>query len=402
MHTRWGSASIAFFILLFGLGMYGLFTTALYEGEEGLEGAGGLILLLITPIILAIVAAIATGILARAVGRFSKLPGAPPAMTRARWILWIALLLWLLLIVVFPASATIQSDPDNPDGEPFPIGIITVLPVYMGLCLAVYTTGAAMIAWSERNRIETFMVIGLGWAAFGMFLILPAMVSSWNIGGGDVNWDQVIFWLRFGNLFPALLPWIIVLALNWVQGRSIALLEADMRGQTGEGAQVATTRADACPQCGGNLSVHPKTLEVFCAACGWGLASEEDGPIEVDAQPVTTPKTVPVQAEDMFVEQGTPSDPLPSPSPSLPPQQPDACTLCGGQLAALSMTQQVYCTSCGAGLPRAEKPTSPSVPPVEPAPPSAQPGTCTNCGASLTVHPRTQQVFCPACGAGLS
>ena len=42
-HTVWGSVAIAFLVLLFGAGMYTLFTVAIYEGD--IEGHSSLILL---------------------------------------------------------------------------------------------------------------------------------------------------------------------------------------------------------------------------------------------------------------------------------------------------------------------------------------------------------------------
>ena len=229
--TLMSSASIAFLILLFGAGMYTLFTIVIYEGEEQLEGegAGGLILLLITPLALAITGGIMTAILAKNVGRLAEQPGAPSGAPKAKLILWLSAALWFFLFIVFFIAilTTAEGGEEGSDGD-FPVGLLTILPVYMGLCLAVFTSGAALAAASEENRLESFLVLGLGWAAFVVFLILPALLSSWNIGSGNetIDWDSVIFWLRFGNLFPAVLPWLIVLALNWTHVRSIDILEA--------------------------------------------------------------------------------------------------------------------------------------------------------------------------------
>lgn len=216
------------------------------------------------------------------------------------------------------------------------------------------------------------------------------------------------------------------------------------------GVPDGATSAESCPSCGGNLSVHPKTLEVFCAACGWGLRPETEAHIVVDPTPA------PTHADDLFVEQ-TPSA-----------TDPGYCRNCGTKMAILTKTQQAYCPGCGAGLSgQDQQPTHALVPeptpipapvpaaapapspdaqpvpafvpaPVTPHPPApahasatvhtpvhppdpgaatmqaqagtpapAQspqppaPGKCPICGAMLALHPRTGERFCPACGAGL-
>ncbi|MCK4970141.1 MAG: hypothetical protein KAS77_06435 [Thermoplasmata archaeon] len=456
--TLMSSASIAFLILLFGAGMYTLFTIVIYEGEEQLEaeGAAGLILLLITPLALAIAGGIMTAILAKNVGRLAKQPGAPSGASMAKLVLWLSSALWFFLFIVFFIAilTTAEGGEEGSDGD-FPVGLLTILPVYMGLCLAVFTSGAALAAASEENRLESFLVLGLGWAAFIVFLILPAMISSWNIGSGNetIDWDSVTFWLRFGNLFPAVLPWLIVLALNWTHVRSINILGASgtVQSVTTFGAASNGSRGNGCDRCGGALSVHPKTQEVFCTACGAGLASEE---IVVEAG----------ASADLFVEQQRPPEPTlePAPTHTVPPPvaapvhaEPEACTICGGKLATLTMSQQLYCTGCGAGLPgkeskqpagpeqqapspqpapqaplnaqiqqppasqpvqqapplqqvqpqpqvRSQPPQAPVVPPAQPPAAPRAPGKCSNCGGAMTVHPRTKEMFCPACGAGLS
>ncbi len=352
--TLMSSATIAFLILLFGAGMYNLFTIVIYEGEESLEGEGavGLVLLLITPLALAIAGGILTAILARNVGRLAEQPGAPSGAPMAKLVLWLSSALWFFLFIVFFIAilTTVEGGEEGSDGD-FPVGLLTILPVYMGLCLAVFTSGAALATASEENRLESFLVLGLGWAAFIVFLILPALLSSWDIGSGNetVDWDSVIFWLRFGNLFPAVLPWLIVLALNWTHVRSI-----DILGASGTVPSVSTfgavsngSRGNGCDRCGGALSVHPKTQEVFCTACGAGLASEE---VVVEAG----------ASADLFVEQQRPPEPTlePARTHTVPPPvagpvhaDPDACTICGGKLATLTMSQQLYCTVCGDGLP---------------------------------------------------
>ncbi len=420
-HALWGSAAIALFVLLFGVGMYALFTAAIYEGT--IEGEPSLILLLLSPFILAIVGAVAAGALARNVGRMAKQPLSPAGARTARGILWLSVFLWIMLLVVFPLSLTVTTEPDNPDNDPFPIGILTVLPVYIGFCVAIYSTGASYAAWSRENKVECMLIIGLAWAAFAMFLLLPAVIDSWNLGAEDpdVNWDSAVWWLRFGNLFPAIAPWLIVFGLYFVHTRSISLLKEELEGEPAPPPHVAAagaTSADSCPSCGGNLSVHPRTLEVFCAACGWGLRPE------IEAQVVVDPTPAPTHRDDLFVEQ-TPASP-----------DPGFCTDCGSKMAVLTKTQQAYCPGCGAGLPgqqqrpptpeahlapsqppppavAATPPSVPQGPPSAPpaAPPSAQapsqpqppasPGKCPLCGAMLAVHPRTGERFCPACGAGL-
>ena len=148
---------IAFFILLFGIGMYSLFTTAVYGGD--LEGKPGLIVLLITPLVLAIVGGILTAVLARNVGRLVKQRDAPEGAFKARPVLWLSSLLWFLLFFVFIGSLLYRMEPAEEGNDPFPIGIITILPIYMGLCLAVFTGGAAMAAWTERSKLEAFLVV---------------------------------------------------------------------------------------------------------------------------------------------------------------------------------------------------------------------------------------------------
>lgn len=438
-HALWGSFTIAFLILLFEGGLYALFTTALYEGS--VEGKGGLILLLLTPFFLAVVAAVATGALARNVGRMSRQPGAPEGARPARAVLWFSTLLWALLFIVFPASLRVQTEP-NPGEDPFPIGILTVLPLYMGFCVAIYTTGAALATWSERRKLEQGLVMLLGWAALGMFLILPAVISTWNLGSEspEVDWDSAIWWLRFGHFFATLVPWLIVVGLHYVYGRVIYRIELELE-ETGAPPMPASPGA-GCPRCGGSLMVHPRTQEVFCTACGAGLSDEAAS--EVEGSPL-----------DIFVEQAQPPAPTTVPAPThasappveAPPAQPSSaapgvCQFCGGELGVLSATQQIYCTACGAGLPKGQRtapPTgapppapAPSAAPVPVVPPTASPppggpqvatppvqppasgppaqhattpppssGRCTNCGSALTIHPRTQDVFCPACGAGL-
>ncbi len=414
LHAIWGSAAIALFVLMFGAGMYSLFTAAIYDG--GIEGHPSLILLVLSPFLLAIVGAVATGALARNVGRMSRQPLAPAGAGTARSLLWFSVFLWLLLFIIFPLSLTVTTEPGEGGDEPFPIGIITVLPVYIGFCVAIYTTGAAYAAWSDENKVESILIIGLAWAAFAMFLLLPAVINSWDLGSEtpNVDWDSAVWWLRFGNLFPAIAPWLIVVGLYFIHGRNITLLEeaVELDGlPPTHGAPGDVTSGDACPRCGGSISTHPRTLETFCSACGWGLQPEGTGPVIVDASPAPTHGT------DLFVEQPRPAAPAP------PVQEPAApatmtCSRCGGELAVLSRTRQIYCTACGAGLPSGEGPappvTPPPVPPPAPAapqapvsPPTTQPsagappGPCPLCGAPTTVHPRTGERFCPACGAGL-
>ena len=345
--------SIALLVLFYGGGMYGIFTLAVYESDQ--EFGGAILLVIAIAFILSFVVGGLIVRLARTAGRYAKLPGSPTGTLTGRILLWFAALLWFLLIIGFIASATITTEPDdNSSDEPFPIGIFTAFPVYLGLCVALFTTGAAMLAWSDNNRVETMMLIGLGWAAFGVFLILPITIS--NIGSGDFNWESLVFWARYGMLFPAILPWLIVLGINYIHGRSIGLLMAsrDVFGShhtapEGQGSGV-------CSLCGGSISVYPQTQEVFCTACGDGLGTTHE--IIVDDQPAYE-----------FVEQVAPS-PAPAPAPT--------------HVAAPT---------------HAHPPPGPA-----PAPMSlpARPGICTQCGGFLSVHPRTGEVFCPACGAGLS
>jgi hypothetical protein len=433
--------------------MYVLFTAAIFEGD--IEGNPSLILLLLSPFLLAIIGAVAAGAMARNVGRMSKQPLAPAGAGTARGILWLSVFLWVMLLIVFPLSLTVTTEPDNPENEPFPIGILTVLPVYIGLCLAIYATGASYAAWSKDNKVECMLIIGLAWAAFAMFLLLPAVIGSWNLGSEDpdVSWDSAVWWLRFGSLFPAIAPWLIVVGLYFVHNRSISLLEEELEGDPSPpppGASSGATSADSCPTCCGNLSVHPKTLEVFCGACGWGLRPETEGPVLADPTPA------PTHMDDLFVER-TPTPVTVASIPTAAVQteatspDPGYCGDCGNKLSVLTKTQQAYCPACGAGLPgtRQEQappiqtqqasspvqtpvpspapstappptpapvppttpepvqqpPLQPPAPPTTPAPVAAvegpTPGNCPICGAILAVHPRTGERFCPACGAGL-
>ena len=252
--------------------MYGIVTMALYQGD--VEGASGLLLLLLSPFILTAVGAFASGALALTAGRMRGLPGAPSKMGIARGILWLSAILWVLLFVVFIGSLFMMVEGD------FPLGIITILPFYMGLCVAVYTTGAALMAWSDTNRIAASMVIGLGWIALLMFLILPVTVATWEWGEGAA--DRIIFWIRFGNLFGAVVPWLIVLGLFYINGRSLRMAE-DRHMQDAKGGfefeeVVNETKPGTCQSCGGTQSVHPRTQEVFCPACGAGLTPEQEVP----------------------------------------------------------------------------------------------------------------------------
>jgi hypothetical protein len=272
LHALWGSTAIAFLILIFGAGMYGLFTMALYEGD--VEGASGLLLLLLSPFILTVVGAFASGALALTAGRMRGLPGAPPRIGVARGVLWSSVVLWVLLFVVFIGSLFVRREGD------FPFGIVTLLPFYMGLCVAVYSTGAALMAWSDTNRIESTMVIGLGWVALVMFLILPVTVATWEWGEDAA--DRIIFWIRFGNLFGAIVPWLIVLGLFYINGRSLRMAEDRFAREAADAYEFREIAPEGgpgtCPRCGGSQSVHPRTREVFCPACGAGLEPEQDVP----------------------------------------------------------------------------------------------------------------------------
>ena len=197
-------------------------------------------------------------------------------------------------------------------------------------------------------------------------------------------------------LFPAILPWLVIVGLNYSHGRSIALLVVDEDQYSAHpppsgavGAGDAAT--GACSQCGGGLSIHPKTQEIFCTACGDGLGTTKD--IIVDER-----------AAYEFVEQEDPATSQPSPEPgsTIGALESGACTLCGGGLAVLSMTQEVYCTSCGAGLPSTQVAPAPAQAPAPtpvaapthvhrpptpaPSPPPAAPSTtwasASNCSFS--------------------
>ena len=415
----WGSAVVALFVSLYGIGIYLLFTD--FWLDQDLDNPGSLVLLFLSPFILSVVAGIASWRLAKYVGILSKQPLAPEGSKTARRILWFSVFLWAILWLAFLVSIATSIDQSKPEGDRFPSGIIISFPVFLGFCVGIYSTGAAFSAWSKDNKVETLLIIGLAWAAFAMFLLLPTVINSWHLESEtpNVEWDNAVWWLRFGSLFPAIAPWLIVVGLYFVHGRSIALLkeavELDKLPRP-YGSPADATSGDACPRCGGSISTHPRTLETFCSACGWGLQPEDSGPVIVDAAPAPTHGT------NMFVEQ-------PKPAPAPPAQEPAArtpltCSQCGGELAVLSQTRQIYCTACGAGLPSerqlappstpepasvapppaaAAPPVPPSAPAPSPPPPSAgvPPGPCPLCGAPTTVHPRTGERFCPACGAGL-
>ncbi len=413
--TIWGSAAIALFVFLYGVGMYLLFTDLRLDFE--VDNPGSLVILFVTPFFLSVVAAVGSWRLAKYVGIMSRQPLAPEGSRTARGVLWFSVLLWAILWLAFLVAIFTTIDQGAED-DGFPWGMVTSFPAYLGLCIGIYTTGAAYSTWSRNNKVESLLIIGLAWAAFAMFLLLPAVVGSWNLEAEnpDVNWDSVVWWLRFGSLFPAVAPWLIVFGLYFVHTRNIQLLEEELEGDSVPppvGAPAGTTAADSCPSCGGNLSVHPKTLEVFCAACGWGLRPEMEEPQVVDASPA------PTHSDDLFIEQttGTPAtDAAPASA------DPGFCGDCGTKRAVLSKTDQVYCPGCGAGLspqvegadttpPPAPAP-SPTVVPSQPVPPQAPPapapsqpprapGNCPLCGAMLAVHPKTGDRFCPACGAGL-
>ncbi len=427
----WGSAAVALFVFLYGLGMYLLISDLRLDYE--VDSAGPLIILFLTPFFLSVIAAVGSWRLAKYVGIMSRQPLAPEGSRTARGILWLSVFLWGILWLAFLVAILTTIDREAEDGG-FPWGMVTSFPAYLGLCIGVYATGAAYSTWSRNNKVESLLIIGLAWAAFAMFLLLPAVIGSWNLEAEspDVNWDSVVWWLRFGSLFPAIAPWLIVFGLYFVHTRNIQLLEEEVEGDMVPPPTVApagTTTADSCPSCGGSLSVHPRTLEVFCAACGWGLRPEAEGPLVVDASPA------PTHADDLFVEQA----PVPAAADAATASvDPGFCGDCGTKRAVLSKTGQVYCPGCGAGLPVQEKvdvpapspiPTAvpaptpaPSSPVVQtqpvhtqapqasdaappPAPASDQSpravGNCPLCGAMLAIHPRTGERFCPACGAGL-
>jgi uncharacterized Zn finger protein (UPF0148 family) len=446
--------------------MYGFFSDLRFDQE--VDNWAAVVALFVTPFILSGVGAVAAWRLAKYVGIMSKQPLAPEGTKLARVILWFSVFTWGILWLVFLIAIFLSIDQSSPDEDQFPWGMVTSFPVYMGLCLGIYTTGAAYSAWARNNKVEALLVIGLAWAAFAMFLLLPMVINSWGLDSENptFDWDSIVWWLRFGSLFPAIAPWLIVFGLYSIHNRSISILEEDILEDAGPPAQVATataTAADACPNCGGNLSVHPKTLEVFCAACGWGLTAEEEAPIVVDTSPA------PTHATDMFVEQAPPQQPSEgAPGPIM------FCTACGEKLAGGALR---FCTACGAKIPgrepqmqqaqqqqqpqqpqqsqqpqvaqqqqqpqQAQPPTpvqpppqvpayghaAPPVPEPSPLPPSTpiptpvpspaatpdpapapppvqapsqpSPGKCPLCGSPTAVHPRTGERFCPACGAGL-
>jgi hypothetical protein len=162
----------------------------------------------------------------------------------------------------------------------FPIGLVGYLPAYMGLCVAVYISGAALMTWSKMTRVESGIALAIGWGSLAVFLLFPAIINPARVTAGD--YDLIVFWFRFGALMAALLPCLAVLGLLYAHGRWLAMI--DMMGSVPVGAPSGSSSAGTlvpgspCPSCGGTLVTHPKTGGAFCPACGHGLPQEQEVP----------------------------------------------------------------------------------------------------------------------------
>ena len=270
---------MAALLVTFGAGLYLVFTYFLYEGApaKGERGpVGGFLLLVLSPLALSIVGAVAAWKLLGTGRGIRGRDGAPEGMGMANVALALSTLLWVLLFPLFFVLLSIKTG-ENGD---FPIGLVGYLPVYMGLCVAVYTSGAALMAWSRLTRVESGIVLAIGWGALAVFLLFPAIINPSRVAAGD--YDLVVFWFRFGALMAALLPCLSVLGLLYAHGRWIALVGMD--GPTPAGASPGPPPAGPlvpeshCPSCGGTLVTHPKTGSTFCPACGHGLPQEQEVP----------------------------------------------------------------------------------------------------------------------------
>jgi hypothetical protein len=271
-HSLWGMLAISIFLLGFGLGCYIIITAYLYEGEEGGSQAwGGFLLLVLSPIILTIVGAVAAFSLFRTGRRMRGRAGAPEGLGWANLALGFATLLWALLIFVFIGLATIKSG-ENGD---FPLGMFAYAPVYMGLCTALTLTGSSLLAWSSATRLESGLVMLLGWGALFVFMLSAIIINPDNITPDE--YEKLVFWLRFGPIIASILPFFSIIGILYAHGRRLRVLEGEV--VTGMPASMATpgqTDLGACPGCGARRTVHPRTRELFCPACGYGLPPEPD------------------------------------------------------------------------------------------------------------------------------
>ncbi len=266
--------AVSTLLLAFGLGCYIVITTFLYEGEEaGSKAVGGFLLLILSPIVLSIVGGVAAGSLFRTGRRMRGRAGAPEGLGWANLTLGLATLLWALLIFVFIGLATIKSG----DNDDFPLGLFAYVPVYMGLCTALTLTGSALLAWSPLTRLESGLVILLGWGTLLVFMLSAIIINPDEITPDE--YEKLVFWLRFGPIIASLLPFFSVLGILYVHGRRLRVLEGEVvMAPSAGGAAGHVADLGACPRCGARRTVHPRTREQFCPACGHGLPPEPQVP----------------------------------------------------------------------------------------------------------------------------
>ena len=275
----WGSVAVAALLITFGAGLYLVFTYFLYEGTpaEGERGpVGGFLLLVLSPLALSIVGAVAAWRLLSTGRAIKGRDGAPEGLGMANVALAFSMLLWALLFPLFFVLLSIKTG----EKDDFPIGLVGYLPAYMGLCVAVYISGAALTAWSKLTRVEAGIALAIGWGALVVFLLFPAIINPARVTAGD--YDLIVFWFRFGALMAALLPCLAVLGLLYAHGRWLAMI--GLMGSMPAGAPPgppspgALVPGSPCPSCGGTPVTHPKTGATFCPACGHGLPQEQEVP----------------------------------------------------------------------------------------------------------------------------
>ncbi len=277
-HSVWGMAAVSLFLTLFGLGCYKLISTAYYEGAEELEGmVGTFLMLILSPIFLSIVGGVASGALFRTARRMRDRSGAPEGLRLAVLVLGFSTLLFVLLFPVFIGLATVKG---GEEGD-FPLGLFAYLPVYMGLCVAFLVSGSALLAWSRLTRVESGLVILLGWAALLVTLIAASTINPDNFDPANI--DKFVFWVMYGPVIASLLPWLTVLGLWYAHGRQLGILEGALAMPPGAATvpSAATTKGPEnglCPKCGATMAVYPRTGVTFCPACGHGLAPEPEAP----------------------------------------------------------------------------------------------------------------------------
>jgi len=271
-HSLWGMLAISMFLLTFGLGCYGIITAYLYEGEEGGSKAyGAFAMIILSPIILTIVGAVAAYQLFRTGRRTRGLPGAPAGLGWANLTLGLATLLWALLFFVFLGLLTVKS---GEKGD-FPLGLFAYVPVYMGLCTALTLTGSSLLAWSRATRLESGLVMLLGWGSLLVFMLSAIIINPDNITPDE--YEKLVFWLRFGPVIASILPFFSIMGILYAHGRRLRVLEGEVvTGVPASQHAEEIAALGACPRCGARRTIHPRTRELFCPACGFGLPPEPE------------------------------------------------------------------------------------------------------------------------------